>query len=99
MKSNGTIPPDSPTPQEVRDMRIASGGTQEASAQSVHVALRTWQSWEEGSRTMPAAAWELFLLRCWRAWVNLPPSCKDYLERNWGEEADARIEFDIKDTP
>lgn len=35
-------------------------------ARLVHVDARTWRRWEAGERTMPEAAWELFLIKTQR---------------------------------
>jgi DNA-binding transcriptional regulator YiaG len=37
--------------------------TQQEAADSVHVTLRAWQMWEAGQRKMPAAAWELYVIK------------------------------------
>ncbi len=76
------IPPASPTPEQVRDLRTDAGLTQTEAAELVHVGHRTWQSWEAAtgepsSRTMPAAAWELFTRRLRDRRIKIP----DYLEK------------------
>lgn len=76
------IPPASPTPEQVRDLRTDAGLTQTEAAELVHVGHRTWQSWEAAtgepsSRTMPAAAWELFTRRLRDRHIKIP----DYLEK------------------
>lgn len=57
-----------PTPAEIRAAREAAGQTQTQAALEVHVALRTWQHWEEpagtnGARGIPIGLWELYLLK------------------------------------
>lgn len=52
-----------PTCTEIRQLRIRSGLKQRECAKLVGAALRTWQSWEEGSRKINAAAWELFCIK------------------------------------
>ena len=57
-----------PTPAEIRVAREAAGHTQTQAALEVHVALRTWQHWEEpagtdGAREIPLGLWELYLLK------------------------------------
>ena len=56
-----------PTPNRLRKIRAAAGLTQTEAAAVVYVGLRAWQRWEQdggdNSRAMPAAAWELFLLK------------------------------------
>lgn len=60
-----------PTPEDVRLTRLQAGLTQTQAAQLVSTAqgqpYRTWQGYEvetgqPGHRTIPLAAWELFLL-------------------------------------
>lgn len=56
----------SPTPQQIRKARERAGHTQTQAAAVVHVALRTWQSWEDegqSRRDMPAGLWELYLIK------------------------------------
>lgn len=57
-----------PTPAQIRAAREAAGLTQTQAATLVHVALRTWQHWEEprggdGAREIPLGLWELFLIK------------------------------------
>jgi len=52
-----------PTPGRIRAARQASGHSQSAAADVVHVSWRTWQSWEYGARQMPRAAWELYRIK------------------------------------
>ena len=52
-----------PAPNEIRAARINASLTQKEAGALVHAALRTWQDWEAGRRRMPAAAWELFLIK------------------------------------
>ena len=51
-----------PKKHEIRTARNALNLTQTEAAESVGVALRTWQHWEFGDRAMPYAAWKLFIL-------------------------------------
>lgn len=37
--------------------------TQAEAAALIHVSTRSWVHYEAGTRTMPAASWELFLLK------------------------------------
>ena len=53
----------SPQPDQVKATRNALGFTQKESAEMVHCSLRAWQLWEAGDRTMPAGAWELFVIK------------------------------------
>lgn len=73
------IPPASPSPEQIRDMRKLAGLTQKAAADVVYSALRSWQQWEAGDRGMPAAAWALFLIRT-RARCALPAPLAKFVE-------------------
>ena len=53
----------SPAPDAIRAARRSAGHTQTEAAELVGAAYRTWQDWEAGLRQMPAAAWEVYLLR------------------------------------
>lgn len=57
----------SPTAAEVRAARVAAGLTPTQSAELIYCTLSSWQQWEgeskQGNRPMPAAAFELFLLK------------------------------------
>lgn len=48
---------------DIKEARESLGLKQRECAAICRVALRTWQAWEYGTRTMPAAAWELFNLK------------------------------------
>lgn len=50
------------TPTDIRAARTAAHLTQTQAGQTIGGTLRTWQDWESGARTMPSAAWDLFLL-------------------------------------
>ena len=52
----------SPDPALIRSARERASQTQTAAAETVHATLRTWQDWEAGKRSMPRAAWELYLV-------------------------------------
>ena len=52
-----------PTPETIRAAREAAGLTQAVAAALVHAGLRSWSHWENGDRRMPAATWELFLIK------------------------------------
>lgn len=52
-----------PTKEEIKQARINAGLTQSSASKIVHVDIRTWQRWEEGSRTMHPAFFELFALK------------------------------------
>lgn len=53
-----------PSPQEIKEARRKAGLTQSQAGALVGApSQRTWQDWEGGRRNMPAAKWELFLLK------------------------------------
>lgn len=54
---------EKPTPEEVKAARIEAGLKQREAADLVHVTLRAWQTWEEGSRAISLTAWELFKIK------------------------------------
>ncbi|PLY15516.1 MAG: transcriptional regulator [Sedimenticola sp.] len=56
------------TPEQIKRLRKRAGLTQTEAGKCVHVALRTWQSWESPeedphSRQMPEANIELFCIK------------------------------------
>jgi len=53
----------SPTPEEVRAAREATGLTQAKAAALVHTDARSWRRWELGERAMHPAFWELFCIK------------------------------------
>lgn len=55
------LPP--PSPEKIRKLRASQELTQQEAADSVHVTLRAWQLWEAGQRKMPAATWELCVIK------------------------------------
>lgn len=53
-----------PTPTQIKAARETVGDTQAQAAARVHSpSYRAWQNWEDGSRKMPLAAWELYLIK------------------------------------
>lgn len=54
---------ESPTENEIKRIRIELGITQKVASQLIYVSLNCWQKYEEGSRTIAPAAWELFQLK------------------------------------
>ena len=54
---------NSPTPDKIKQARENACLTQLEAAVVVHVNGRTWQRYESGESAMPAAAWELFLIK------------------------------------
>ena len=53
----------SPKPEALVELRAAYGYTQAEAAELCRVTLRAWQWWEAGQRRMPAANWELLLIK------------------------------------
>jgi len=51
-----------PTSADVKSVRALTGLSQTAAGERIGAALRTWQAWEGGERTMPTAKWKLFLM-------------------------------------
>jgi DNA-binding XRE family transcriptional regulator len=52
-----------PTGSEIRQAREEFGHTQTEAAESIHVALRTWQDYEGERRKMPPGLWEYYCLQ------------------------------------
>ena len=52
-----------PNPALIRKTRLTLGHTQAEAAVLVHSSTRAWQFWEAGTRSMPVALWELFLIK------------------------------------
>ena len=52
-----------PTPDQVRDARVALNMTRHDAARIIYCTERSWQSWEIGDRPMHAAFWELFNIK------------------------------------
>lgn len=55
-----------PTPGGIKAAREAIGDSMEGAAARVHTDRTTWWRWETGSRAMPLAAWELYLIKARR---------------------------------
>lgn len=53
----------SPTPDEVKDLRARLNLTQAQCAEVISVIPLTWQRYEYGDRAMSPASWELFKLK------------------------------------
>ncbi len=53
----------SPSPEQIKAMRMALGHTQKEAAELVHVSLRAWQLWEAGDRKMLPGIWELCVIK------------------------------------
>jgi DNA-binding XRE family transcriptional regulator len=52
-----------PSPDQIREARHRAGLTQEQAGAVIGASRRTWQNWENGTRNMPGAKWELFNLK------------------------------------
>lgn len=52
-----------PAPAAIRSARQAAKLTQEAAAEKVHSARRTWENWEGGVADMHPGLFELFLIK------------------------------------
>lgn len=59
-RSRAGSPASNPTPAEIRAAREAAGLSQTSAAALIHCTLRGWQGWEDGSRKMHPAFWDLF---------------------------------------
>jgi DNA-binding XRE family transcriptional regulator len=53
-----------PTGAEIRQTREEAEQTQTQAAESIGVALRTWQDYEAEKRKMPPGLWEYYCLQC-----------------------------------
>lgn len=54
---------NSPTPKQIKSLRLKYGFTQTESADLIHCKRVTWQNWESNNRTMHPAFWELFKIK------------------------------------
>jgi len=54
--------PPSPPPADIRAARGAAKHSQRSAAATIGVGSRTWQQWELGTRSMPPAMLQLYLL-------------------------------------
>lgn len=52
-----------PDREHVTEARHSAGHTQDQAAASIYICPRTWQRYEAGQCGMPAAYWELYLLK------------------------------------
>lgn len=56
--------PLNPSPEAIRAARLAAGHSQKQAAALVHRGSHlAWLRWEAGQHPMPAAEWELYLLK------------------------------------
>lgn len=79
-RANRGIPPASPTPEQIREIRTAASLTQTEAAALVYASLRAWQNWEGDERIMPAAAWELFLIKLHVMKIEMPGELIDHVK-------------------
>lgn len=63
MKTFKPYTPSIPTPEEVKEMRLAAGLTQKKAAAVLYHKISSWQHYEQAERKMPPAIRELFLLK------------------------------------
>jgi DNA-binding XRE family transcriptional regulator len=63
LKINRKPFPESPTPDAIREARNAKDLTQTEAAALVYSTLRAWQQWEDGTRKMHPAMFELFTIK------------------------------------
>lgn len=54
---------ESPSPDDIRNMRTESGLTQADASAMVHNTERAWRAWEAGVNSMPPGLWELFHIK------------------------------------
>jgi DNA-binding transcriptional regulator YiaG len=54
---------DSPTPEQIKQIRMDAGLTQAQAAETIYCSLGAWQKWELGSREMHPAFFELFKIK------------------------------------
>ncbi len=52
-----TVPRNSPSPDQIQDLRYLIGITQEQSADVCAVTIETWKRWEGGKNPMPRVTW------------------------------------------
>lgn len=81
------IPPASPTPEQIRELRLRAGLERREAAALVHAQKRTWEVWEAAAhsaahRNMPASTWELFAIKVQSKGTPLPDYLAEYFSRN-----------------
>ena len=62
-RSRAANPASNPTPEEIKQARLAAGLTQAASAKLVYSNVRTWERWESADRRMHSAIFDYFLIK------------------------------------
>jgi len=53
----------SPIPEKIKQIRREAGLSQTRAAAIMYCSLGAWQKWENGTRRMHPAFWELFLIK------------------------------------
>jgi len=56
-------PAVSPSPKDIKDLRLLYNLTQTQAGEMVYRNCRAWQRWEAGDAKMDHAIWELFILK------------------------------------
>lgn len=56
-------PASNPAPEEVKAARAAAGLTQTQAGAVVYSSIKAWQTWEDGTRRMHPAIFELFVIK------------------------------------
>ena len=52
-----------PTPEQIKNARLAAKMTQKQAAETLYINLKSWQKYESGDRSMYPAFFELFLIK------------------------------------
>ena len=56
-----------PAPDDIKSYRREHSQTQRDAAELIYISQRTWQQYESGVRSMPAAFWELYKIKTGRS--------------------------------
>lgn len=70
-----------PTPEQIKNARLAAQMTQKQAAETIGVNLATWQKYEYGISSMHSAFFELFLLKTGQKTLDCVGSSKGKQER------------------
>lgn len=62
-RSKAPTPGANPTPEQIRQERLAAGLTQRQSADLIWSSTHAWEQWEGGTRRMPYVTWWAYLRR------------------------------------
>ena len=52
-----------PTPEQIKNARLAAKMTQKQAAETLYINLKSWQKYESGDRSMYPAFFELLLIK------------------------------------